>query len=98
MGNFKELYGQQANCSGIDSGIFWQEAKTKIFFHSEELLWIGINQSSVNCIIKGKHNGNGKIVLSVVNICEGNGKKSQLLHINDGRWKCKYNCERNCSM
>jgi hypothetical protein len=46
MGNLKKLYGQQANFSGIYSGIFcpkygnfltgifWREAKTKRLFHS----------------------------------------------------------------
>jgi hypothetical protein len=42
MGNFKKLYGWQANCSGIDSGIFFAlipefsggKLKQKGFFHS----------------------------------------------------------------
>jgi hypothetical protein len=39
MGNLKKLYGRQANCSGINNGIFgpkygnfWREAKTKRLF------------------------------------------------------------------
>jgi hypothetical protein len=40
MGDFIKLYGRQADCSGIDSGIspvlnkgiFWREANKKAFF------------------------------------------------------------------
>jgi hypothetical protein len=44
MGNLKKLYGQQANCSGIYSGIFsligefsGGKLKQKGFFHSVPL-------------------------------------------------------------
>ncbi len=46
MGNLKILYGQQANCSGINSGIFilntgifWREAKTKRLFSQCSMKW-----------------------------------------------------------